>query len=170
MTMVIQILTMLLLVLTSACSDIKPGQSAKALPDNPENRAVLAKQYLEIMPAKDLLNSVAGRVSQSLPERERKAFTDIMGSPAMEKEAHGLLLDGLVKHFTTGEMQAMVTFYGSPEGQSSLKKFGPLMAEVMPKIQLEVKKALTAAQKPPESEAPKTPKEQPAPPAPKPQN
>ena len=56
------LLVILVMVMASACSDTRPGQSAKSLPDNPENRTVLAKQYLEIMKPKDMLQSVAGRV------------------------------------------------------------------------------------------------------------
>jgi hypothetical protein len=166
MTIMKHLMVFLLVVIVAACSDAKLGQSQKSLPDNQENRTVVAKRYLEIMPPKDLLHGVASRVGQSLPEKDRKPFMDIMESPAMEKEAYGLLLDGLVKHFTLGELNMMVTFYGSPEGQSSIKKFGPLMAEVMPKIQQEVKKALEATQKPPEPTAPKAPKGQPEPPGP----
>jgi hypothetical protein len=164
MTIIKYLTVIMLVIMAFACSDTQPGQTGKSLPDNQENRTMLAKRYLEIMPPKDLLHGVASRVSQSLPEKDRKTFTDIMESPAMEKEAHRLLLDGLVKNFTTGELNAMVTFYGSPDGQSSLKKFGPLMGEVMPKIQQEVKKGLEAVQKQPEPPAPKEPKGQPEPP------
>jgi hypothetical protein len=166
MTIVKHVIAILLLLMATACSDTRQDQSVKSLPDNQENRTIAAKRYLEIMPPKDLLHGVASRVGQSLPEKDRKPFMDIMESPAMEKEAYHFLLDGLVKHFTLGELNAMVTFYGSPEGQSSIKKFGPLMAEVMPKIQQEVKKGLAAVQKPPESTAPKAPKGQPEPPGP----
>jgi hypothetical protein len=168
MTVVKYLIAILLLVMTSACADNKSAQSPQALPDNPENRTVLAKRYLEIMPAKDLLHGLASRVSHSLPEKDRKAFTDIMESPAMEKEANRLLLENLVKNFTTGELNAMVVFYGSPDGQSALKKFGPLMAEVMPKIQQEVKKGMDAVQKPPEAAAPKPPPAQAQPAKPEP--
>ena len=34
----------------------------------------------------------------------------------------------------------MTAFYGSPEGQSASRKFGPYMMGVMPQIQQEVKK------------------------------
>jgi hypothetical protein len=159
-------MVVVLVVIAAACSDTKQGSSVQALPDNPENRTVMAKRYLEIMPAKDLLQGLASRVVMSLPEKDRQAFLDIMKSPDLEKETYRLTLEGLVKHFTVGEINAMVTFYGSPEGQSAIKKFGPLMSEVMPQIQQEVKKALAAVQKPSEPTAPKEPKGQPVPPGP----
>ena len=56
-------------------------------------------------------------------------------------------MEGLVKNFTVGELNAMTAFYGSPEGQSASKKFGPYMAGIMPQIQQEVKKAMDEKQK-----------------------
>lgn len=145
-----------LVMMLSACSDTRQSQSVKSLPDNPENRTVAAKRYLEVMPPKDMLRGLASRVGQAMPEKDRKQFVEIMEGPELEKTAYRLTLDGLVKHFTVDELNAMVAFYGSPEGQSAVKKFGPLMTEVMPQIQQEVKKALAQIQPPPESkEVPK---------------
>jgi hypothetical protein len=161
------LMVILFVVLASACSDTRQGQSDKSLPDNPENRTVVATRYMEFMPPKDMLHGLASRIVQSLPEKNRKAFMDVMQGPDMEKLVYRITLDGLVKHFTIGELNAMVAFYGSPEGQSALKKFGPLMAEVMPQIQQEVKKAMAELPKEPESQEPQKPKAQPAPPGPK---
>jgi hypothetical protein len=151
------LLILLVLVMASACSDSKPGQPAKSLSDTPENRAVLAKQYLEIMKPKELLESVTKRVAPRLPEKDRKTFTDTMNSPDMEKTAYRITLDGLVKHFTVGELNAMLAFYGSPDGQAAAKKYGAYIGEIMPQIQTEVKKAIAAAEKQQEPEKPATP-------------
>ena len=176
------LLVFLLVVIAAACADT---QSAKSLPDNPENRTVVAKRYLEVMPPKELLQGVANRVIATLPEANRKIFSEVMNSPEIEKAAYRIMLDSLVKNFTVPELEAMMAFYGSPAGQSAWKKFSPYMNEIMPPIQQEVRKAIAAAQKPPETkEAPATkapaatkappvtkepaaPKAQPAPPAPK---
>jgi hypothetical protein len=160
MTAVRYLILIFFVMMVSACSDAKQGQSVKSLPDNPENRTTVAKRYLEVMPTKDMLRAIASRAVQGFPEKDRQPFMEIMESPDIEKEANRLMLDGLVKHFTVGELNTMVTFYGSPEGQSAIKKFGPLMAEVMPQIQQKVKNGLAETQKPPES------KEQPKPQAP----
>jgi hypothetical protein len=74
------------------------------------------------------------------------------------------MLDGLAKNFTVGELDTMVTFYGSPGGRSALKKFGPFMAEIMPQIQEKVKKGLAETQKPTESNEQPKPQAPPAPP------
>ena len=70
-----------------------------------------------------------------------------MESADLEKAASRITLEGLVKNFTVGELNAMTAFYGSPEGKSASKKFGPYMMGVMPQIQQEVKKAMDEKQK-----------------------
>jgi hypothetical protein len=154
------LLVLLVIVMASACSDTRPGQSAKSLPDNQENRTALAKQYLELMKPKDMLQTVTNRVVPQLPEKDRKPFTDAMNNPDIEKSAYRISLEGLVKHFTVGELNAMLTFYGSPEGQSAAKKYASYMGDIMPHIQGEVKKAIQGAVKPPEAQKPAAPSPQ----------
>jgi hypothetical protein len=149
------LLVILVMVMASACSDAR--QSAQSLPDTQENRTVVAKKYLEIMKPKDMLQSVAGSVGPRLPEQDRKTFVDIMNSPAIEQAAYRLSLDGLVKRFTLGELNAMLAFYGSPDGLSAAKKYSSYMAEIMPQLQEEVKKAVKAAEKQQEPQKPAAP-------------
>jgi hypothetical protein len=148
MTAVRYLILMFLVVMVSACSETGQGQSAKSLTDNPENRTTLANRYLEAMPIKIMLRGIARREVHRFPEKDQKPFMEIMESPEIEKETHRLMLDGLVKTFTVGELNAMVTFYSSPDGQSALKKFGPFIAAVMPQIQEKVKGGLAETQKP----------------------
>ena len=91
------LLVFLLVVIAAACADT---QSAKSLPDNPENRTVMAKRYLEVMPPKELLEGVAKRVSPTLPEANRKSFSEVMNSPEIEQATYRIMLDSLVKNFT----------------------------------------------------------------------
>jgi uncharacterized protein len=141
------LMVIVLIVMVAACADSKQGQPAKALPDNQENRLAEAKRFMEIMPPKELLQGLATRVAPSIPEKDRKMFVEMMNSKTIEQSADKITLDALVKHYTTGELQAMVAFYGSPEGHSAYKKFPAYMADIMPQIQQEVKKAMDEAQK-----------------------
>lgn len=158
MTTVKYLLAIVLVVMASACSG--QDQSAKALPDNPENRAVVAKRYLQVMPPKEMLHEVANRVAPTLPEKNRKIFMEVMNSPGIEQAADRITLDGLVKYFTVDELNAMVAFYGSPIGKSAYKKFAPYMGEIMPQIQQEVRKAVAETDKRQEPKEPQTLKPQ----------
>jgi hypothetical protein len=97
-----------LVLMASACSDT---QQAKSLPDNPENRTAAAKRFIEAMPPKDMLQGLAARVAPNLPEKDRKAFVEIMSSADLEQAATRITMEGLVKNFTVGELNAMVAFY-----------------------------------------------------------
>lgn len=148
------LLAFVLVVMVSACSG--QDQSAKALPDNPENRTVVAKRYLQVMPPKEMLHEVANRVAPTLPEKNRKTFMDVMNSAAIEQAADRITLDGLVKNFTVDELNGMVAFYGSPTGKSAYKKFAAYMGDIMPQIQQEVRKAVAEANKQQEPKEPQT--------------
>jgi len=161
-----------LILMASACADT--GQ-VKSLPDNPENRTAAAKRFVEAMPPKELLQGMAARFAPNLPEKDRAAFVEVLNSPDMEKTAIRITTEALVKNFTLGELNAMVAFYGSPEGKSAAQKFGPYMMGIIPQIQQEVKKAMDEKQQAqgskdkPDAAAPKaapTPKEPAAPKAP----
>ncbi len=156
------LLVILLVVLASACSDTR---SAKSVPDTPENRTAAAKRYLEIMKPKDMLDGVAKRVSPTLPQNDLDVFTKVMNSPELEQATRNIMLTALVKDFTVGELNAMVAFYGSPEGQSAYKKFVPYMEEIMPQIKTEVRKIAAEERKKAEPKAAPPPPAQPAPPA-----
>jgi uncharacterized protein len=152
-----------LVLVASACADT--GQ-VKSLPDNPENRTAAAKRFIEAMPPKDLLQGMVTRFTPNLPEKDRTVFVEVMNSPDMDKATTRIMEEGLVKSFSVGELNTMATFYGSPDGKSAAKKFGPYMAGIMPQIQQEVKKAMDEKQKQEGAKAqpePAGPKASPAP-------
>lgn len=159
-----------LLLLASACADT--GQ-VKSLPDNPENRAASAKRFIEAMPPKELLQGMATRIAPNLPEKDRAALLEVLNSPGMEQAASRICSEALVKNFTVGELDAMVTFYGSPDGKNAAKKFGSYMMGIMPQIQQEIKKAMDeklkaqGSQDKPDAAAPKAAPAPKAPVAPK---
>ena len=157
------LVVLLLLVLAAACSEAKQGQPTQSLPDNPENRTVLAKRYLIIAPPGELMHGAADIAVKSFPEQDRKIFLDVMYSKALEDAMYRFELDRMVNKFTLNELQALITYYGSPEGKSAQEKLGSLMMEAMTQLQQEVKKGMEVAKKP-------QPAPQPAPPAPKEQN
>ena len=113
----------LVLLMASACADT--GQ-VKSLPDNPENRTAAAERYLKAMPPKEMLQRLATRVAPNLPEKDRAAFVEVMNSADLEKAASRITMEGLVKNFTVGELNAMTAFYGSPDGKSAVQKIRSL--------------------------------------------
>ena len=164
-------LALLMVLLAGACMEQKAGQPGPVA-DTPENRKAAAQRYMEAMPTQELLKSIAGNMVRRLPEPTRKPFLEAMTDPELDKATQTITMDGLVKHFTAGELNAMATFYGSPEGKSARTKFGPYMAEVMPLINDEVRKVFVKVQgqlkeEPPQAGKPAAPGAPAAPSAPK---
>ena len=141
------LIVLLLLVIVSACSEAKKSQPTQSLPDNPENRTMLAKRYLVIAPPGELMHGAADVAVKSFPEQDRKIFLDVMYSKALEEAMYHFELDKMVNKFTAKELQALVTYYGSPEGKSAQNKLGSLTMEILTHLQQEVKKAMEVAKK-----------------------
>jgi hypothetical protein len=132
-------ITVVLLALTGSAF------AGDALSDTPENRAKLADEYLKEVPVKDLMDDITERLSATVTENKREEFKsmltkhfDLDALVAAEKES-------LAKVFTVGELNAMIQYQSTPEGKSSMKKMGIYMADLMPVIQTELKKAIQAA-------------------------
>ncbi len=159
------LMVFLLIIAASACSDGRQGQLARPLPDTSENRTQLAKQYLAIMPPGQMLHGAADIAAKAMPEQKRKIFMDLMYSKGLEESTYLVELDTLVNRFTAAELQALIAFYGSPEGKSAQEKLRFVTMEAMTHIQNEVKKGMEAAGEK-LGAPPPAPKVQPAPPGP----
>jgi hypothetical protein len=127
--------------------------ASDVLSDTPENRAKLADEYLKEVPVKDLLDDIAEKLAASVPENKREEFKsmltkhfDLDALVAAEKAA-------LAKVFTVGELNAMIQYQSTPEGKSSMKKMGAYMANLMPVIQAELRKAMQATAQEAKSES-----------------
>ena len=57
------LVVLLVLVIASACSEAKQGQPTQLLPDNQENRTLLAKRYLTIAPPDQLMHGAADKIA-----------------------------------------------------------------------------------------------------------
>jgi hypothetical protein len=83
---------------------------------------------------------MAEQMGKNLTPAEAAAAKELLKKvdiQVLEREAK----QGLVRHFTAKEINAVANFYGSPEGRSIMKKFGVYIAELQPIIQREIRKA-----------------------------
>ena len=97
-----------------------------------------AKRYAAVMPIEEMVRDSAQIMAQSISEKDREKFVEIMSNDFEIKELERATLDSMVKHFTVRELDALTKFYGSPEGQSVKKKFCEYMADIMPLIEKEM--------------------------------
>lgn len=120
--------------------------AALALEDNAQNRAAQADYYLSSTPPKALFDDMADKVGASLPESQRAQFKSLMTKHIDIDGLTKAMRAALIKSFSADELKALGDFYGSPIGKSAMSKFGNYMAEIMPAMQAEMAKAISAAQ------------------------
>jgi hypothetical protein len=115
-------------------------------PDTPETRRREAERYLQAVPPKEMFADMADKMAVNVPPPEREKFKQTLTSEldivALSRAMH----DALVKYFTTAELKALADFYGSPVGNSAMKKFPTYLTELMPRIEREIMRAQAKAQ------------------------
>jgi hypothetical protein len=139
-------LALFLIILAAACGD--KSTSTGPVADTPENRKAAAKRYLEAVPPQELLKNITGGMAQRIPEQYKKQFQEAMDDKELLKNTSRINEEGLVKHFTPDEINAMANFFGSPAGKSARVKYSPYMMEIMPQINEEVKKVFAKIHEP----------------------
>jgi hypothetical protein len=115
--------------------------NAFAIDDTIINRRNEAEKYLKVMPPNVMFDDMATKMARNLPSEYQNMFMDLMKKNLDIDAVAKLMKDSMVKYFTADELGALADFYGSPIGQSAIKKFGAYMSYTMPKIQEEILKA-----------------------------
>jgi hypothetical protein len=119
-----------------------PAAAAAQSPDTPEARREAVRRHLAAVPIEGMLDDMINTLAGQVPEARRPEFVDLMKKMIAPDTVRAMTLDAMPRHFTVAEIDAMTAFYGSPEGRSIMKKFGPYMGDLMPRIQAEVLRAL----------------------------
>jgi hypothetical protein len=114
--------------------------------DTPEARRSAVRRYLELVPMKAMWDEMIQEVAKNIPDDQREGFVAIMRKTDLSRleTAAG---ESLARHLSLKELQAFISFMELPEGQSAMKKMKYYMADLMPVIQSELKKAVEAASK-----------------------
>jgi hypothetical protein len=115
---------------------------AAGTPDTPGNRQAAAERYLAVAPMDSMMKDMFEKTSENLPAEQRKPYVNFMTKYVRINVLERAVISSMVRHFTVRELNALADFYGSPEGRSTMKKFGAYMADVMPVIQQEMARAI----------------------------
>ncbi|NEU97442.1 DUF2059 domain-containing protein [Bradyrhizobium uaiense] len=119
---------------------------ALALDDTPANRGEQADNYLRAVPPQSLMKEMAVKVAATVPESQRSAFVAVMTQNLDLKAVEDLMRGSMIKNFTADELKALADFYASPIGKSAMAKMGNYLADAMPKMMVELQKALALTQ------------------------
>jgi len=109
--------------------------------DSQSDRVAAAQRLLKVQRMETMMNEMANAIANTLPPAERDTFRNMLMADLDVASLEAAATNAMVKIFTTQEIVAMATFYGSPEGQSIQRKMAPYMAEIMPILQAATLKA-----------------------------
>ena len=120
------------------CNSLAIPVFAADTPDTYGNRLAAARRYLDVASMKDMMRDMTQETAKNLPENLRQPFIQYMNKSIRIEVLESTALASMAKHFTYKELDAIASFYGSPEGRSAMKKFGAYMGDVMPVLQQEM--------------------------------
>ena len=112
--------------------------AAQRITDSPANRVAAARAYVEKVPVEPMIDRMVAGLAASMPAGDRAHFAEFMSGMVDVERMNRLVVIGLAKHFTVGEINELARFYGSPVGRSIVAKLGPYLADVLPVIQQDV--------------------------------
>ena len=105
------------------------------------NRLLAAEKYAATSDIGEMLNGAIAEAAKNIPKNERKKFILETARNIDIPRLRSLMVNAMVQVFTVDELNLLTEFYGSPTGQSIMKKFPEYMGAVMPFMQDELKKA-----------------------------
>lgn len=116
----------------------------QSVPADMTERVKLAKDLHDIRQMRDVVNAQIEFASKGVPEAEREDFIKYMGLKLDFDALEAKSVKIMAEKFTATEMQAMIAYFGSPEGKSAEKKAKEYGAEMSTDIQQAIDAALMA--------------------------
>jgi hypothetical protein len=83
-------------------------------------------------------------MSKQMPLEERQDFSDFMNNDVRWADIEAAAKKSLATHLTVEEITALAEFMEKPVGKSAMGKMKYYMADLMPIVQTEIKRALAA--------------------------
>ena len=120
--------------------------AAIAKNDTLEARTRVADEYFEVIHMKKMMTDMAKEVSKQLPAEQRASFEELIIKRVRIQYLEDEAKKSLTKHFTLKELELFVEFIKHPEGKSGMDKMKYYMADLMPVIQNEMRRAIQEMQ------------------------
>ncbi len=91
-------------------------------------------RYLKVFSFEELVHSMAIQKAKRLPPSKRDRYVELVTQNIDYEEFYRIMTNVMHEHFSLNELKAIADFYGSPEGQSILKKYPIMMESAMPAL------------------------------------
>lgn len=109
--------------------------------DSIHTRTVAAERYAGTFDFKSMWNGMALEMAKTRPVESRQKFIQLMMRAIDPDRVTQILVNVMVQGFNTEELNALADFYGTPVGQSILRKAPRTMAAIQPLMEREFRRA-----------------------------
>ena len=110
--------------------------------DTLASREVAVDRYLKAMPMQKVTDEMLLGMAKTIPPEKQEQFMREMRAVLKIEVMTNISRRAMLKIFTADELNSLADFYSSPHGASAMRKMGPYMAEVMPELMREIKRAV----------------------------
>lgn len=112
------------------------GAPTLALADDAASRRAAAEAYIAATGGFAVqIETTVDALALRLPADHQAPFRAFMAENLDAAEIEALAVDGMVRHFTSEELEALTAFYGSELGRSIAAKFPLYFADTMAEVQ-----------------------------------
>jgi hypothetical protein len=109
--------------------------------DSTAAREAATERYMRAMPMSRMMEDAYSEMSKQMPVEQRASFIAEMRKLVHVDNLERIAKTSMIRHFTADELNALADFYSSKSGASAMAKFGAYMADVMPGLVQEIRRA-----------------------------
>jgi len=109
-------------------------------------KEIAIKKYLKMNSMDEAVEEMVASVIQQLPKEfpssERQRVANHIRKNVRRDVIEIVVIDSLRRHFTTAEINALVSFYSSATGKTIQKKMKLYMSDIVPDMQAEIQRSI----------------------------
>ena len=121
-----------------------PCNAQENATDSPTTRAAAVERYFASVSMDDLRAGMVEEMSKQMPPDKQQEFSDFMNNDVRWADIEAAAKKSLATHLNVDEITALAEFMEKPVGKSAMGKMKYYMADLMPIVQTEIKRALAA--------------------------
>jgi hypothetical protein len=114
--------------------------------DDLSRKLELAKEYSKVVPVEEEINKSIGQLIVNVPVDQRGLFKSILERNIKADRLKAVSELALAETFTIEEIQAMIAYYKSPEGQAVREKMPEYQSKLQPVLEQMVRDSIEAFQ------------------------
>ncbi len=112
--------------------------------DSIAERMRLSRELHDVRRIRDRIDDTIEAISKTMPDKDREDFMTYMSATMNFDRLEELSITYAAETYTASELQAMIAYFGSADGQSAEAKGGDYAAKISKDIEKEIDAAMLA--------------------------